>query len=66
MANDQFGNHKNWVVDFRASHHTTFDLQNLSIHSKYGANENIVVGNGKMIFITNISSTTLNSPTTTF
>ncbi|KAK6130844.1 hypothetical protein DH2020_035413 [Rehmannia glutinosa] len=35
-----------WIVDSRASHHITSDLQNLSIHSEYGGNEDIMVGNG--------------------
>ncbi|KAI3465896.1 hypothetical protein Pfo_022559 [Paulownia fortunei] len=34
------------IVDYVASHHITLDLQNLSIHSKYGGNEDIMIGDG--------------------
>ncbi|KAL5859545.1 hypothetical protein ACOSQ4_000841 [Xanthoceras sorbifolium] len=37
---------KNWVLDSGATHHITFDLQNLSMHSDYVGNEDFVAGNG--------------------
>ncbi|XP_012845667.1 PREDICTED: uncharacterized protein LOC105965646 [Erythranthe guttata] len=39
-------NNSGWLVDSGASHHITSDLQNLSIHSDYGGNEDIIVGDG--------------------
>lgn len=44
----------------------TSDLQNLSTHSEYGGNEDIMVGNGKKIPITHVGTTMLISPNTTF
>ena len=53
-------------MDSGASHHITSDLQNLSVHSEYPGNDNIVIGDGNGIPITHIGSTKLPSPTTTF
>ncbi|KAK3212485.1 hypothetical protein Dsin_017191 [Dipteronia sinensis] len=35
----------NWVLDSGATHHITSDLHNLSMHSDYVGNEDVVVGN---------------------
>ncbi|RWV98511.1 hypothetical protein GW17_00038636 [Ensete ventricosum] len=53
-------------MDSGASHHITYDIQNLSIHNNYGRNEDIVIRDGKRILITHIGSITLNSHTITF
>ncbi|KAH7526076.1 hypothetical protein JRO89_XSUnG0065700 [Xanthoceras sorbifolium] len=44
LGSQNFNN--NWVLDLGASHHITSDLQNLSIHSEYGGNDDIRIGNG--------------------
>ncbi|RWW52554.1 hypothetical protein BHE74_00041014 [Ensete ventricosum] len=53
-------------MDSGASHHITFDLQNLSINNNYGGNEDIIIGDGKRISITHTGSMKLNSHTTSF
>lgn len=59
-------NNSNWIVDSGAFHHITSDLQNLSMHSEYGENEDMLVGNGKNVPITHIGSNMLNSSYYTF
>ncbi|KAJ0047753.1 hypothetical protein Pint_17090 [Pistacia integerrima] len=55
----------NWVLDFGATHHITSDLQNLSMHSDYAGNDDIIVGNSTGISISHSGSSTLTTPTTT-
>ena len=66
MARDQANDSDTWIVDLGASHHITLDLQNLSLHSDYGGNEDIMIGDGNGIPITHVDSTTIEAPTTTF
>ena len=66
MARDQANDNTTWIVDSGASHHITSDLQNLSLHSNYGGNENIMIDDGNGIPITHVGSTTIEAPTTTF
>ncbi|RVW38087.1 Retrovirus-related Pol polyprotein from transposon RE1 [Vitis vinifera] len=66
MARDQANDSDTWIVDWGASHHITLDLQNLSLHSDYGGNEDIMIGDGNGIPITHVDSTTIEAPTTTF
>ena len=66
MARDQANDSTTWIVDSGASHHITSDLQNLSLHSNYGGNENIMIDDGNGIPITHVGSTTIEAPTTTF
>lgn len=47
-------------------HHITSDLLNLSMHSDYVGNNDIVVGNGNSISISHIGSTTVDSNTQSF
>ncbi|XP_012854397.1 PREDICTED: uncharacterized protein LOC105973901 [Erythranthe guttata] len=65
-ARNSTSNNSGWLVDSGASHHITSDLQNLAIHSDYGGNEDIIVGDGNNIPITHIGSTALNSHNNTF
>ena len=53
-------------MDSSASHHVTFDLQNLSLHSKHDGSDNIVIGNGIGLHITHIDFTTLSSSSSHF
>ncbi|CAI9782698.1 unnamed protein product [Fraxinus pennsylvanica] len=46
LTTDHQSNNNNWLVDSGASHHITSDLQNLSVHSDYNGNEDIMVGDG--------------------
>ena len=64
MARDQANDNDSWIVDSGASHHIISDLQNLSLHSDYGGNENIMIGDGNGIPITHVGSTTIEAPTT--
>ena len=66
MARDQANDSDTWIVDSGASHHITLDLQNLSLHSDYGGNEDIMIGVGNGIPITHVDSTPIEAPTTTF
>ncbi|RVW13411.1 Retrovirus-related Pol polyprotein from transposon RE1 [Vitis vinifera] len=66
MASESTRGHATWIVNFGASHHITFDFQNLFPHLEYGANEDIMIGDGKGIPLTHVGSTTLNYPITNF
>ena len=47
----------NWVMDSRASHHITIDLNNLSLYSEYGGPDEILVGDGSGLKINHTGST---------
>ena len=47
----------NWVIDSRASHHITSNLQNLSICSEYGDTDDVIIGDGNGIPITHTDFT---------
>ena len=64
MARDQANDSDTWIVDSGAYHHITSDLQILSLHSDYGGNEDIMIGDGNSIPITHVGSTTIEAPTT--
>ena len=43
-----------WCVDSGATNHITSSLNNLSLHTPYGGNDKVAVGNGKTLPITNV------------
>ena len=56
----------NWVLNSCATHHITFDLQNLPMHSNYVRIKDVVIGNGNGISISHVGYSSLNSPITSF
>ena len=56
----------NWLLDSRASHHVTTDLENLSLHKLYDGTDDIVIDDGTGLSITHTGSTTLSTPTHIF
>ncbi|KAL5700957.1 hypothetical protein ACHQM5_026347 [Ranunculus cassubicifolius] len=46
----------NWIPDSGATHHLTSDLQNLHLHSSYDGPDQIRVGNGNTLNISNTGS----------
>lgn len=46
----------NWILDSGASHHIATDLANLSMHSPYEGNDDVVIGNGNKLRITHIGT----------
>lgn len=56
----------NWFVDSGASAHLTADLNNLSVHSEYQGDDKIKIGNGKLLTINNIGTSSLSTPHHTF
>lgn len=54
---------QNWLLDSNASHYVSTNLQNLSIHSKDDGSDDVIVGNGNTLWITQTSSAQLPSPT---
>ena len=50
-----------WLLDFAASHNITSNLANLSIHSEYEGQAEVVLGDGTSLKIAHISSTILSS-----
>ena len=51
-----------WLLDSAASHNITSDLANLSIHSEYDGQDEVVLGDGTGLHVTHIGSTTVSSP----
>lgn len=67
MTTSDIGNStNNCVLDTGATHHVTSDIQNLSMHSNYTGNDEVILGNGTGISISHIGSSTLNTPSITF
>ncbi|XP_041001496.1 uncharacterized protein LOC121247196 [Juglans microcarpa x Juglans regia] len=50
-----------WLCDSAASHNITSDLANLSIHSDYDRQDEVVLGDGIGFQVANIGSTTISS-----
>jgi len=50
-----------WLLDSAASHNITSDLANLSIHSEYDGQDEVVLGDGTGLHIANIGSTAISS-----
>ncbi|KAJ0016565.1 hypothetical protein Pint_11889 [Pistacia integerrima] len=55
-----------WLLDSGTSHHVTADLNNLSLHSAYNGFDDVMIGDGTSLSITQRGSTTLSSPHSTF
>jgi hypothetical protein len=51
-----------WLLDSIASHNITSDLANLSIHSEYDGQDEVVLGDGTGLHVAHIGSTTVSSP----
>jgi len=51
-----------WLLDSTASHYITSDLANLSIHSEYDGQDEVVLGDGTGSHVAHIGSTTVSSP----
>ena len=52
-------NTPNWLLDSGTSHHVTFDLSNISIHTPYDNSNDIVISDGMSFRTTHSSSTSL-------
>ncbi|KAG7598911.1 Integrase catalytic core [Arabidopsis suecica] len=52
-----------WLLDSGATHHIASDLSNMSIAGPYNGGEEVIVGNGAGLPITNTGSTTFSTPT---
>lgn len=59
-SSSSHGSKKGWLVDSCASHHVTYNLNNLSLHSNYHGPDTVTIGNGQGLSITHIGSTILN------
>lgn len=58
MNKANLGNdNSSWIMDLRASHHVTKDLQNLSMFTKYDVDEELYVGDGTSLLIINSGKT---------
>ena len=55
-----------WLLDSGASHHVTFDLSNLSLHSLYQGSDDIMIDDGLTLPITHTGSTTIPTSSCTF
>ena len=52
-------NSLDWVVDSSTSHHVTTDLAALALHESYTAFDNVIIGDGLGLSISNIGSFSL-------
>ena len=50
-----------WLLDSGASHHIASDFNNLSLHTPYNGNDNVMIGNGAGLPITHTGSVSLPS-----
>ena len=51
-----------WLLDSTTSHSITSDLANLSVHSEYDGQDEVVLGDDIGLQVANIGSTTISSP----
>ena len=51
-----------WLLDSGASHYVTNDLNNLSLHALYDGTEELVIGDGSSLPISNTGSFSLYNP----
>lgn len=52
-----------WLLDSGASHHIISDLANLSMHSPYSGNDDVVIADGKRLQITHTGCSSIPSNT---
>ena len=55
-----------WLLDNGASHHVTADLNNLSLHTPYSGQDDVMLGNGTNLPINHIGSVSLTTSTSSF
>jgi hypothetical protein len=55
-----------FLIDLAASHNITGDLANLSVHSEYDGTDEVVIGDGSSLRVSDIGSLAFHSPTHTF
>lgn len=48
-----------WLLDYGASHHLTNDKANLQDTTPYLGHENVTVGNGSLLIITHVGTSTI-------
>ncbi|GFQ01835.1 retrovirus-related pol polyprotein from transposon tnt 1-94 [Phtheirospermum japonicum] len=53
---------EDWILDSGASHHITTDLANLSLHSPYEGQDDVIIGNGSGLRITHVGTLRTTSP----
>lgn len=56
-------NPSDWIVDSRATHHITNDIDNLHLTQSYHGSDHLLVGNGSTLPITHTSKTALKTHT---
>ncbi|GFP89167.1 hypothetical protein PHJA_001060400 [Phtheirospermum japonicum] len=61
QANFAANTNQSWLMDTGASHHATYDLQNLSLHYPYEGPDSLHIGDGKGLFISHVGRFSLNS-----
>jgi hypothetical protein len=55
-----------WLLDSGASHHVTADLNNLSLHTPYNGQDDVMLGDGSNLPISHIGSVSLPTSNTSF
>lgn len=61
-VNSYYGVNTNWYTDTRATDHITSDLNRLSVHEKYNANEQIRTISGAIRNVNRIGYATVSTP----
>ncbi|KAK0597079.1 hypothetical protein LWI29_021647 [Acer saccharum] len=66
FAANSFAHNPAWLLDSGASHHVTTDLSNLSLHTPYNGSDNVMIGDGTGLSITNTGSSSLSTSNKTY